>query len=55
MNKQKLIKKIRDVIEKYTKSVGYNLGCSGCRIELAQMIYERFEKEIKKHGDKKTR
>ena len=36
------IKKLEKLIEEYVKPIDYSLKCKGCRIGLAQFIYEEF-------------
>lgn len=48
--RKELIAKIEKEIEEYIMPVNYSLECKGCRMGLAQRIYELIEKEIKKHG-----
>ena len=38
--KNKTIKKLEKLIEEYVKPVDYSLKCKGCRIGLAQLMYE---------------
>lgn len=47
MNKKLIIAKIEKEIEEYIEPVHYYLECKGCRMDLAQRIYELIEREIK--------